>query len=184
MHPTRLRCMPRIVSYPKYTGTAHASTPVGPTHAWLALAQPPASHPVVHPSRPYISPLPEGYTRSVHAAPAAYPREIPGTTGNLGRASLPWGEGPKGEDKEARSARIKKATDELTSRRKQAKYWGLEEALAANEQPLWISAERWRRDKPKGGLTLVFTHACGFNKEVGVGITSDNRAGTRSFGIS
>jgi hypothetical protein len=155
--------MDPLPSFPPHLGASLAPTPVVPPLTLAPLARPPAAAPPPQPSRPPLSP-PPGYTRSIHACPAAYPRMYEGT---LSRASYPYSPIPPNETKEARMARLEK--DKVAC---------AEEARAASKtegagwesnggEGLWVSVERWRRDSPvEGGITLLMLHANGMLKEV------------------
>jgi hypothetical protein len=47
-----------------------------------------------------------------------------------------------------------------------ASEWSLEEGLKAAPAGLFMAVERWTRDVPVGGHTLVCTHPNGTQKEV------------------
>jgi hypothetical protein len=54
----------------------------------------------------------------------------------------------------------------VVTKRYDAREWTLEEAQLAAPPKQWLSVERWRREKPTGGYTLVCAHAGGLQKEV------------------
>jgi len=170
MFATRVRTT-SIVSFPRYTGVSHAPSPNAPARVPLPLLpHPNQTPPPPHPARPPLAPPPKGYTRTLHAAPAAYPRDIKeATVGGLSRESHPYrnAEPAKGESKEERNARLASERDECVRVRRSATEWDLETAKSTPHPSLWVSAERWRRDTPvEGGVTMVCMHACGLNKEV------------------
>jgi hypothetical protein len=163
----------RIASFPAYVGASH--TPAVASAPRIPLPLLPHPNPVsppAHPPRPPLRPPPRGYIRTLHASPAAYPRDLrESTTGGLARASHPYRSTEPGKDeaKEERNARLNADKEECVRQRVTATEWGLEEAMGAPHPSLWVSAERWKRDTPhKDGVTLVCMHACGLNKEVRV----------------
>jgi hypothetical protein len=156
-----------VYSYLPFTAVSPWPTPLITPQPLLPLLPHPEKVAPPQPVRPELAPPPTGWTRSVHAAPAAYPKNLREAHGTFSRSSRPWGpEPPTGESKEARTSRQAGELHECVRQRYAAKHWSIEEALAANPRGHWISVERWRRDKPAGGYTLVLTHANGLQREV------------------
>ncbi|GMK55943.1 hypothetical protein CspeluHIS016_0209990 [Cutaneotrichosporon spelunceum] len=159
--------MPRPNRFPVNRGASHyPPSPVAQAHFL-----PPAPHPnnsaPPAPERPALPPLPAGWTRTFHAVPAAYPRQLREGTGKLSRSSDPFGNTRPipGESKAARKRRIEAAVGAAVLARLDADEWNLEEALRAAPEGLFLSVERWTRDTPVGGHTLVCTHPNGTQKE-------------------
>lgn len=171
MLATRSRLSASVTSYPRWTGSTHASSPVVPHRPLLPLHPHPSSSPSppAHPPRPPLTPLPPGFERSLHATPAAWPKTLAEGTGRLSRESHPFRTTPAKdkESKEERNARIVAEKDACIDLRLGANHWSLEDGVKAGQIGQWLAAERWRRTQPvEGGLTLVLTHACGLQKEV------------------
>lgn len=154
--------------YPPFEGASQVPpSPLTPAH-FLALAPHPNNPAPAEPSRLPLPALPDGWTRSFHAVPAAYPRQLREAHGNLTRESHPFRSGSVGKETKAeRRERVNREAFEATKVRFQAEEWSLEDALAASPKGLFIGAERWRRDSPRGGKTLVCTHPNSTQKEVG-----------------
>ena len=144
-----------------------------PRTVYLPLSRRPPQTPPRLPSRPPLPPPPTGWTSTSHVIPAAHPRIWAGTTGKLTRESHPFRTrpAPEKESSEERKVRaIKEAESCLTGR------YDADKGVKVGDEPgLWMAGERWKRDAPgtegegegEGeGLTLVFTHANGFTKEV------------------
>lgn len=167
MLPSKMRAMAaRITSYPRYTGAAYASAPLATRKALANIRAPDHSRAPPHPPRPPVPPPPSGFTRTLHAAPAAYPREFAESTGSLERSSHPFRSSapPATESKEERNARIASEKDVCVGRRLGA---NPRQSASSSEPAQWVVAERWRRDVPsRDGVTLVLTHACGLDKSV------------------
>ncbi|EJT46544.1 hypothetical protein A1Q1_04839 [Trichosporon asahii var. asahii CBS 2479] len=159
--------MPDIVTYPPFHGPSIAPSPCVPPKELLPLLRPPPSTPPPHPLRPEIDPLPASYTRSLHAAPAAWPKHLRESKGEYSRDSTPFGPpAAANEGKEERAKRIVAGKDECIKLREQAKEWDIEEAKAGGHPPQWLAVERWKRNDPHSdGITLVLTHANGLPKE-------------------
>lgn len=160
--------MAPIVTYPPYTKASVAPSPtVQPPRELLALRRPPPSTAPAAPARPSLATPPAGYTRSLHAAPAAWPKTLKESVGSFSRQADPFGPVPAKESKEERAARIVREKDASCGPRREATYWPIGEAEASAQPPQWLAVERWRRDKPaKDGLTLVVAHANGLQKEL------------------
>lgn len=130
----------------------------------LALRRPPSSTPPAHPDRPELA-APRGYARSLHAAPAAWPRQL-NANGNHRRESHPHGEF-NGGTKEERNARIDAVKNKGMETRLAAEEWEIEKAEKGGQPALWLAAERWRRNEQHpDGVVLVCSHANGLPKEV------------------
>lgn len=157
-----------IAHYACFRKPSAAPSPVVPRVPLLPLLRPPKATAPSHPPRPELAPPPEGFTRTVHAAPAAWPKQLRDSNGKCSRNSTPFGPVPSGEEsKEARSARIDTERVTCIKRRFAAKEWDINEAKESTQPAQWLSSERWRRNKPvSGGVTLVFSHANGLQKEV------------------
>lgn len=142
-------------------------TPVVPWRTFLPFLPHPEKTAPPQPPRPKLKPLPEGWERSFHAAPAAYPREIREGHGDLSRSSHPYRRSPvpAKESKEEKSRRQAEELNYSIDQEYAAHRWDLSEARAAAPKGLWSSVERWRRTQPRGGYTLVVTHANGLLKE-------------------
>ncbi|KAL1412834.1 hypothetical protein Q8F55_000583 [Vanrija albida] len=152
--------------YPPFTGTV-PPIPDGALRPFLPFLPHPETTAPPPPPRPDLAPPPPGFTRSYHAAPAAYPKELKEATGAASRLPSPFRKSAPSENetKEERSARVTAESVECIRIRTDATQWSLDEAKAAAPPGLWLAAERWRRDKPTGGVTLVCTHANGLHKE-------------------
>lgn len=153
--------------YSPFEGRSNVGpSPLTPAH-FLPLAPHPNNAAPAQPSRPQLAPLPKGWTRTFHAVPAAYPRQLREAHGNLRRESLPFRRGPVGQETQTqRRDRINREALEAARIRFQAEEWSMEDALAAAPKGLFIAAERWQRDAPRGGKTLVCTHPNSTQKEV------------------
>lgn len=163
--PTIFQHVGGIASYPAPKEGVWPKVLV-PHRPLLGLLPPPADTARPEPERVPLPPPPEGWVRTHHAAPAAYPRLYREGHGTLGRSSQPWGEVPADESREQRQARLDGWCETLVRDRYDAHAWSLEEAQAAAPPKQWISVERWAREGPVGGYTLVCTHAGGLQKEV------------------
>lgn len=185
-----------MTSYPPWTRKSARPTPVFPPQgphggARFPLLPPRASQPPSYPTTEPLAPLPKGYERSLHALPAAYPRALVESSGDLSRGSTPFGEVPAKESKEERGARIKRERDNAVQTRADARAWdvseeGEVEPEALSTAPQWIAAERWRRVESTDdaeGVTLVFLHANGFQKEVSASCERSEQSRTESIGI-
>lgn len=153
--------------YPPFQGAS--SVPPSPLTAahFLPLAPHPNNIAPDEPPRLPLPPLPDGWTRSFHAIPAAYPRQLREAHGTLTRESHPYGQGSVGDETKAeRRARVNREAFEATRIRFQAEEWSMENALSAAPKGLFLAVERWRRDDPRGGKTLVCTHPNSTQKEV------------------
>lgn len=153
--------------YPPFDGASDVPpSPLTPAH-FLPLAPHPNNAAPPEPPRPPLTALPDGWTRSFHAVPAAYPRQLREAHGVLTRESHPFRTGLVGpESKAERRRRVNREALEATRIRLQAEEWSIEDALTAAPAGLFIAAERWRRDKPSGGRTLICTHPNSTQKEV------------------
>lgn len=153
--------------YPPFQGPSNAPpSPLTPAH-FLPLVPHPNNAAPAEPPRLPLPPLPDGWVRSYHAVPAAYPRQLREAHGTLTRDSHPFGRGPVGEETKAeRRARVNREAYVATRVRFHAEEWSIEDALAAAPKGLFIAAERWRRETPRGGKTLVCTHPNSTQKEV------------------
>lgn len=140
--------------------------PVTTPH-FLPLAPHPGNTAPPPPRRPTLAPLPAGWTRSFHAAPAAYPHDLRECHGTLSRDSHPFGDpAPReGESKAERHARLDHLTRAAVQARLESHEWTLEEGLAAQPKGMFVALERWKRDVPLGGHTIVCTHPNGTQKE-------------------
>jgi len=106
---------------------------------------------------------------SIHAAPAAYPRQLREAHGTNGWDSSPFGTRPipPKESKGAAAARWEAETTCVVQKRYDAREWTLDEAREARPLKQWLGVERWRRTSASGaGYTIVCTHAGGLIKEV------------------
>ncbi|TXT15861.1 hypothetical protein VHUM_00364 [Vanrija humicola] len=157
-----------IALYAPYNGPA-PPIPQGVLRPFLPFLPHPETAAPAQPPRPDLPPPPAGFTRTYHATPAAYPKELKQATGTSSRLPSPFRKTELGENatKEERGKRMTDETLDLIRQRTEATEWSLDEAKAAAPPGLWLAAERWRRDKPTGGVTLVCTHANGLHKEVG-----------------
>ncbi|BEJ12351.1 hypothetical protein CspHIS471_0208110 [Cutaneotrichosporon sp. HIS471] len=160
--------MAQIVTYPPYNKPSVAPTPsVQPPRNLLALRRPPPSTAPAAPQRPALAPPPAGYTRTLHAAPAAWPKTLTESVGSFSRKSEPFGPVPTKESKEERSARIVREKDASVIPRRDATYWPIAEAEVSSQPSQWLAVERWHRNVPaKDGITLVVAHANGLQKEL------------------
>lgn len=142
-------------------------SPLTPPH-FLPLAPPPGNAAPSAPRRPKLPPAPAGWTRSFHAVPAAYPKQMRESHGNLRRASEPFGNTRPipGEGKKERGVRVNNAVGQAVLARLDGQEWELEDGLKAQPQGLFMAVERWKRDVPVGGHTVVCTHPNGTQKEV------------------
>lgn len=168
-----------VRTFPAHVGPSAAPSPQGPPTALLPLARPPPAIAPAHPDRPPLPSSfdpPSGWELSLHAAPAAWPKQSRVSRGTYSRTSAPFG--PEPTDKEPVEVRRKRFADEakvciagnLEAEARQWKPEEIEEAKAQGGPVQWLSIERWRREKPvEGGVTLVFCHANGLNKEVSCG---------------
>lgn len=153
--------------YPPYNGRPQTPHPMTPSYELLNLLPPPGNKAPPFPPRPELPPPPEGWRRTYHAVPAAYPRGLRESHGKLGRFDHPYATsqpGPK-ETKEERKARLLADVENCVRQRFDAKEWDLEEAQKAAPSGLFLAAERWTRDKPQGGYTVLCSHANGMQKE-------------------
>lgn len=71
-----------------------------------------------------------------------------------------------GESKAQRKSRVEAAVGAVVLSRLDSTEWTLEEGVAAKPKGMFVAVERWTRDKPVGGHTLVCTHPNGTQKEV------------------
>lgn len=187
-----------VDTYPPPNRPSVAPSPVVPTRPLLALRRPPPATAPPHPPRPDLPPPPAGYTRTLHAAPAAWPKQLRESVGTCSRGSDPFAPGPipAKESKEARAARIEEEKNTSLTRRHAATEWDIKEAERSAQPPQWLASERWRRDKPvPGGVTLVFAHANGLQKEVSrmsmghalimncLTVSANSSSGTRSLAV-
>jgi hypothetical protein len=157
---------PREAYYAPFVGPSDVPSPLTPPH-WLPLAPHPGNPAPPAPQRPALAPPPEGWTRSFHAVPAAYPRQLKEAHGPHSRSSHPFREdGPEPTTSAERKARAEKEGFAAAQARWGGHEWSMEEAMAAAPKGLFVAVERWRRDKPRGGHTLVCSHANGMQKEV------------------
>lgn len=60
-----------------------------------------------------------------------------------------------------------------------AKEWTVEEGVKAHPEGLFLAVERWKRDVPVGGHTIICTHPNGTQKEVCIAGIADPSIGTR-----
>lgn len=160
---------PRAAYYRPFNGTSQLPpSPLVPA-GFLGLLPHPGNPAPPNPSRPPLAPLPHGWVRSWHAVPAAYPRQIKEGTGSFSRGSHPFraSEPPAEETKVQRKQRLAGEVARLVETRYHATEWSLEEAAKEAPPGLYIAAERWTRKVPRGGATVVCTHANGTIKEVG-----------------
>lgn len=158
--------MPRVDAFPPYTKASQFPSPQTPYVPYLDFLRPPTAQAPQHPPRPDLPPPPPGYTRTVHASPAAWPKQLDGSKGDYSRLSTPFGAVPATESKEERGARVQSEKLKCVSERLACNEWKLDEASKGDQPAQWLAAERWRRDvQVPGGLTLLFAHANGLNKE-------------------
>lgn len=158
-----------ITIYPPFTGKSEVfHSPVLPRRSLLGVLPPPTTPAPAKPVRADLPPPPAGFVRSVHAVPAAYPRQLRESHGTFSRDSHPFRSEPVSptESPHDKETRLNDETGNMAHKRYDAKEWSLEEARAAQPCKQWISVERWRRETPLGGYTLVCNHASGLQKEV------------------
>lgn len=158
-----------IITYMPHEGPSVMPSPMVAPKPLLTLLPHPDKEAPPCPPRPALPPPPKGWTSSLHAAPAAYPKGVTEAYGNLSRSSRPYESGPPpaNETKEQRKKRLYDESNRCVKLREDAYEWTIEEAKAqAPKKGQWLCVERWRRDKPVGGATLVVTHANGLIKEV------------------
>ncbi|KAL7420781.1 hypothetical protein Q5752_004733 [Cryptotrichosporon argae] len=137
------------------------STAIGFAATGLPYLPPPTSACPAYPPRPAIDGVPAGWTRSTHVAPCAFPRLIRESSGTLDRSSAPYASVVSGAKAERGRMAVEAATAAIRARRTAT-------PTLADEQDgetMWFAVERWRRDRPAGGVTLVLGHACGMCKE-------------------
>lgn len=141
-------------------------SPLTPPH-FLGFLPHPGNRAPPAPRRTHL-PAPAGWTRSEHAAPAAYPKQLRESHGSLGRASEPFGNTRPipGESGAERKARVEGAVGQAVLARLDASQWTLDQAAKDRPKGLFVAVERWSRDKPVAGHTLVCTHPNGTQKEV------------------
>jgi len=164
---TNQPAMFKPAQYPPLNRPSVAPSPVVPPQPLLPLLRPPTATAPPHPPRPQLPPPPAGFTRTLHAAPAAWPKQLRESIGTYSRDSAPFGPTPASETKEARAARINREKDTSITTRFAATEWTIDEARNSAQPAQWLASERWRRDRPvPGGVTLVFAHANGLQKEV------------------
>lgn len=161
---------PRAAFYAPFVGASSFPTPLTPPH-FLPLSPHPGNRAPPAPARPPLPPPPAGWTRSFHAIPAAYPRQLREAHGPHSRASHPYRDdhSPEAEaalTSEERRARANAEAKRVAEARWGAHEWTVEEGLAAAPEGQFLAVERWRRDVPRGGRTVVCTHANGMQKEV------------------
>ncbi|TXT15415.1 uncharacterized protein COLE_01608 [Cutaneotrichosporon oleaginosum] len=151
---------------PSRAPSIYPPSPITPPH-FLALAPHPNNAAPSAPPRPTLPPPPPGWSRSFHAVPAAYPKQLRESHGTLSRESEPFGNTCPipGESKAERKVRVDGAVGAAVLARLDATEWTLEEGLQAAPAGLFMAVERWTRDKPVGGHTLVCTHPNGTQKE-------------------
>lgn len=179
-----------VHSYARPTSLTPRVDPISPGVRFVPLRPPPPSTPPPLPTRPPLA-APDGWIRTEHALPAAYPRTFVESTGSLVRESAPFalssssstgstgvlgGQGTiraeQEESKEDKKRRIMQEVKGAILQRLNAT-----ETYEGDGQPgLWIAVERWARSLGKTGsssgqmegegVTLVLTHANGFTKEV------------------
>lgn len=162
-------------TYPLYTGPTHTPYPIidPAVSTLLPLFQPPAQQAPAYPPRPALPvAVPAGWTRTVHAAPAAYPRSGENAVGNLVRESKPFSSNlpipaDKANDKAFKAAVYTNEANNVTRAHYLDHILTADEAAASTQPHLWLGVERWTRDKPTGGITLIVTQANGLIKEVG-----------------
>lgn len=157
------------------TGPSIAPSPQGAPTRLLPLRRPPSATAPAHPPRPPLSDAapPAGWERSLHAAPAAWPKQSRVSHGSFSRGSAPFGPAPA-NDEPVELRRKRFAAEAQACIRgnvaAEAEQWApaeIEDAVAQGGPAQWLSIERWRRSEPvPGGVTLVFAHANGLNKEV------------------
>ncbi|KAL1409319.1 hypothetical protein Q8F55_003300 [Vanrija albida] len=160
-------------TYALYTGPTNTPYPIidPAVSTLLPLFAPPPQTAPAYPPRPELpTALPAGWTRTLHAAPAAYPRSGANAVGNLVRESKPFSSNlpvpaDKANDKKFKAKQY--ATEAANCAR--AHYLDhiltADEASASTQPHLWLGVERWSRDKPTGGVTLILTQANGLIKE-------------------
>ncbi|GMK55193.1 hypothetical protein CspeluHIS016_0202490 [Cutaneotrichosporon spelunceum] len=159
-----------FTTYPRMTAPSTVPDPLAPNRPLFSLLPHPEETAPPQPPRPELAPPPAGWTRSYHAAPGAYPKELAEAHGTLTRASTPYktADAQPGETKEERAARWKADADKCSQMRYDVHNWTYDEVEAAQPRGHWLAAERWRRDVPSStgrGKVLVCTHANGLHKE-------------------
>jgi pimeloyl-ACP methyl ester carboxylesterase len=157
-----------FTTYPRMTAPSKIPDPLAPNRPLFPLLPHPEEAAPPAPPRPELAPPPQGWTRSYHAAPAAYPKELAEAHGTLSRSSLPYktADAKAGETKEEKVARFAADSNKCVETRYAVHHWTYAEVQAAQPKGHWLAAERWRRDKPTGrGKVLVCTHANGLQKE-------------------
>lgn len=165
-----------VSTFPPHLGPSVAPSPQGPPTVLLPLSRPPPSTAPPHPDRPSLPASfnpPARWERTLHAAPATYPKQSRVSYGAHSRSSAPYG--PEPTSKEPVEVRRKRFADEAKvivkgNLEAEATQWKPEEIGQAQKVAgagQWLSIERWRRLEPvEGGVTLVCAHANGLNKEV------------------
>lgn len=170
---------PDLWTYPRMTAPSKIPDPLAPNRPLLPLLPHPETTAPPAPPRPPLAPPPKGWTRSHHAAPAAYPKELREAHGTLRRGDEPYktAEMRPDETKEEKQKRFTNDTNKSVEMRYAVHNWSIEEAKAAQPRGHWLAVERWKRDKPSGnGKVLVCTHANGLQKEVSwVGAGTESR---------
>ncbi|KAH9926152.1 Alpha/beta hydrolase family-domain-containing protein [Fomitopsis serialis] len=120
---------------------------------------------------------------STHIVPAALPR----TTPDIPPVILPAWTADKGKWKEA----VQKTADEIVGVR--YKQWNGELKEPGSRKPLWVCLNRYRRrnlsqEEEAKGVTLLFTHANGFPKEIWepalLGLLEQRKASHSSYQIA
>ncbi|EKD03337.1 hypothetical protein A1Q2_02366 [Trichosporon asahii var. asahii CBS 8904] len=165
------RLLPKPASYARPT-TLRGSTGLTPRSLLPLLQHPNQSTAPQQPPRPVL-PTPSGWSSTLHAAPAAYPRSLASAIGTNARDSHPFATAsaagnaqPVKESKEERNKRLALEKDRCIAARHDSPVWPFDTALKAEHHPLWIAAERWvNSTQAPDGLTIITTHACGFSKE-------------------
>ncbi|GMK58684.1 hypothetical protein CspeluHIS016_0601260 [Cutaneotrichosporon spelunceum] len=146
--------MPREAFYPPFDGTSTVPSPLTPPH-WLPLARHPGNPAPPPPFRPALPPSSRGLDA-----------DVPRPTGSYGRSSHPFRQsGPEPKTSAERKVRAKNEGLAAAEARWLGHEWSMDEALAASPKGLFVAVERWRRDKPRGGHTVVCSHANGMQKE-------------------
>lgn len=155
--------------YTPYNGQPQTPAPMTSAYELLPFLPPPGNKAPPLSARPPLPPPPKGWTRSYHAVPAAYPRGLRESHGKFGRFDHPYAtsQPPAAETKDQRRARLLADSENCVRKRFDAKQWTLDEARAAAPTGLFLAAERWQRDAPQGGYTILCSHANGMQKEVG-----------------
>ncbi|TXT04287.1 hypothetical protein VHUM_04174 [Vanrija humicola] len=160
-------------TYPLYTGPTHTLYPIvdPAVSTLLPLFQPPVQTAPAYPARPALPiAVPAGWTSTVHAAPAAYPRSGANAVGNLVRESKPFSPklpipADKANDKAFKAKLAATEANNCTRAHFLDHILTVEDASASTQPHLWLGVERWSRDKPTGGITLIVTQANGLIKE-------------------